>query len=300
MAAKISPEESQQLLQTVEMFEAIAESQPDDYQSLEILKEAYGKLDRKAECLATSKRLAQAYLKNGQISQALLEYEGLAQEYPDDQDVKTALATLESKTTPTDNTAAPSLAEHSKPSQPPAGGLTGVRPVAGTRARPEDGDLALANVLMQEKIITRQAVEPILAKLRELRATTANKSTALSLLPLLDGEQMAKQDDLMNLIVEKSRLPFLPLNQYDVDRDVATLVPADIAWEHCLIPFDLISRSVMVATANPFDEAARKQVEAMLDYHVFWYVSPPQDIVTSLRRAHGWDKAKPVAAGAKA
>ena len=48
-------------------------------------------------------------------------------------------------------------------------------------------------------------------------------------------------------------------------------------------------RSVLIATANPFDQAARKQVEAMLDYHVFWFVAPPSDIVGALRRAHGLD-----------
>jgi hypothetical protein len=298
MAVNLSAEESQQLLRTVEMFEAITESQPDDYQSLEILKEAYDKLGRKPECLQISKRLAAAYVKNGQIAQAILEYEGLAQEYPNDAEVKQALATLEAQTVPPGAAAAPSLTEHSKITQPNAGGLTGGRPVAGPGANPEAGDLALANVLLQEKIITRQAVDPVLAKLRQLRAQSHdNKSNPLSLLPLLAGEQMAKLDDLLILIVERSRLPYIPLNQYDVDRDVVTLIPADIAWQHCLVPFDLLSRSVMVATANPFDEAARKQVEAMLDYHVFWYVSLPQDIAAVLRRAHGWDKPKPKANG---
>lgn len=298
MAVNISPEETQQLLRTVEMFEAITESQPDDYQSLEILKEAYSKLGRKADCLKISKRLAAAYVKNGQVSQAVLEYEGLAQEYPGDLEVKQALESLESITMPPGHTAAPSLTEHSKIIQPSAGGLTGVRPVAGSGSNPEAGDLALAEVLLQQKVITQQAVEPVLAKLRELRARTTDKITPLSLLPLLVAEQLAKLDDLLMLIVEKSRLPYLPLSQYDVDREIATLLPADVAWQHCLVPFDLLSRSVMVATANPFDEAARKQVEAMLDYHVFWYVTLPQDIAAVLRRAHGWDKAKPKATGA--
>ena len=41
MPGTLTPSEEAQLQQTVEMFEAIAQSQPDDYQSLEILKEAY-------------------------------------------------------------------------------------------------------------------------------------------------------------------------------------------------------------------------------------------------------------------
>ena len=130
MATKMSEEESQQLLRTVEMFEAITESQPNDYQSLEILKEAYNKLGRKEEGLHISKRLAAAYVKLGHFSQAILEYEGIAQEYPNDAEAKAALAELEKKTeraTSNEPTpvVAPLLAENSKLKPPPAGGPAG-------------------------------------------------------------------------------------------------------------------------------------------------------------------------------
>ena len=39
----LSEEEHSQIVQTIEMFEVILQTQPDDYQSLEILKEAYAK-----------------------------------------------------------------------------------------------------------------------------------------------------------------------------------------------------------------------------------------------------------------
>ena len=301
MAVKLSEEESQQLLRTVEMFEAIAESQPDDYQSLEILKEAYAKLGRIEESLDVSKRLAQAYVKVGQISQAILEYEGLAQEYPDDVEVKTALQDLAATTTPSDTqvSPAPSLAEDSKPTPPIAGGPAGATRRNVVHARPEDGDLTLSNTLIAEKVVTLQAIEPILAKLRELRANPGDFTEPLSLLPLLAMEQIAKFEDLLSVLVDKSRLPYLPLNIYDVDRDIAQRLPQDICFQHCLVPFDLISRSILIATANPFDQAARKQVEAMVDLHVFWYISPPADIVAVLRRAYGLDSQKSNATAAK-
>ena len=50
--ATLNPGEESQLLQTIEMFEVIAQSQPNDCQSLEILKEAYSKLGRTSEAIA--------------------------------------------------------------------------------------------------------------------------------------------------------------------------------------------------------------------------------------------------------
>src|SRR4029077_10609844 len=96
--ASISEEEIQQLLRTVEMFEAITESQPEDYQSWEILKEAYAKLGRNDDSLLASKRLAKSHITLVQISQAILEYEGILQEHPNDPEVLAALAELEAKT----------------------------------------------------------------------------------------------------------------------------------------------------------------------------------------------------------
>ena len=97
MAATLSSGEAAQLAQTVEMFEVITQSQPQDYQSLEILKEAYAKLGREQDVVNTSKRIAQAYVTMGQLSSAILEYESILQRYPEDADVLTALGEIESK-----------------------------------------------------------------------------------------------------------------------------------------------------------------------------------------------------------
>src|SRR5260370_37070684 len=55
----LSEQERSQILQTIEMFEVITQTQQDDYQSLEILKVAYQKLGKSDESLRVSRRLAE-------------------------------------------------------------------------------------------------------------------------------------------------------------------------------------------------------------------------------------------------
>src|SRR5262245_52778915 len=86
LAAQATTNEEAQLAQTIEMFEVITQSQPQDYQSLEILKEAYAKLGRDQDVVNTSKRIAHAYVLMGQLSSAILEYESVLQRNPDDSD----------------------------------------------------------------------------------------------------------------------------------------------------------------------------------------------------------------------
>src|SRR5689334_8155550 len=112
MATSLSPGEEAQLAQTIEMFEVITQSQPHDYQSLEILKEAYSKLGREQDVISTSKRIAGAYVQMGQLSSAILEYETIMQRCPDDADVQAALKQIESKA---NNIAVESIASEPPP-----------------------------------------------------------------------------------------------------------------------------------------------------------------------------------------
>jgi tetratricopeptide (TPR) repeat protein len=291
MVTQLSETETSQLLRTVEMFEAITESQPDDYQSLEILKEAYTKLGRQHDSLLVSKKLARAYANLGQISQAILEYEGILQEYPADESVAQALAELEAKTAKlgvsTSPVASP-LTEDSKP-RPSAGSSAGTPRFADHAERSEMCDRALADVLLAERVVTKQAIQPLLQRLKTERAAQVVKGQSPSLLQLLADEQLGKLEDLLSVVVGKSGLPYLPLSVYDVEREIALLLPAELCFSHGIVPFDLISRSALIATANPFNAPVREQVRSMLDYNVFWYVSSPAEITAALRRAHGYE-----------
>lgn len=296
MASNMSEAEMQQLLRTIEMFEAITQSQPNDYQSLEILKEAYNKVGRGPDSVRVSRKLAGVYVSIGQISQAILEYEGVLQECPDDANARAALAELEARTAkrPGQHTSGvPSLDTDSKP-KPPAGTSAGAPPNSESAQKNEDGDRALANVLVAEKITTTQAVQPLLKRLQAERGAAAEKGQMLTLTQLLIDEQSAKLEEILNVIVDKSGLAYLPLSTYDVDRDVALLLPAEFCFKNGIIPFDIISRSILIATANPFNAATRERVATMLDYHPFWYVSPPQDIAAALRKVTGMDSGQTV------
>src|SRR5437899_1022393 len=135
------------------MFEVITQSQPHDYQSLEILKEAYSKLGRQKDVIATSKRIAEAYVQMGQLSSAILEYETILQRHPDDPDVKAALAHIETKANnfPVES-AMPETAIMVKPA---VGTANRGNKDAGTQfLQIEDGRKTLHKLFVEGKLIT--------------------------------------------------------------------------------------------------------------------------------------------------
>jgi tetratricopeptide (TPR) repeat protein len=273
MATVLTPNEEAQLLQTIEMFEVITQSQPLDYQSLEILKEAYFKLDRQNEVVNTSKRIAQAYVQLGQLSSAILEYESILQRYPDDPDVQAALAGIESKAgnfgTPPGIGAEAEAAAAKKGKE------------KKTPTDFDDGKLAMQKIFVDGKMISpgdfanlwhtpdlheppRGVVEPFIQILAEK-----------GLVPL---------DKSLKVLCERSRLGFLPLEKYDIDIELARNFPREVCQRWCLLPFDRMSKSVLVATANPFNKQAVWDLENATKNRLLWYVSPPAELVKAVRR----------------
>ena len=99
-AQSVTNEELDQILQTIEMFEVILQSNPEDCQSMEILKEAYWKLNRQKDALAITRKLADTYFALGQFSSALLEYEGILQRDPGNNEIIARLGEVEAQLHP--------------------------------------------------------------------------------------------------------------------------------------------------------------------------------------------------------
>ena len=64
----------------------------------------------------------------------------------------------------------------------------------------------------------------------------------------------------LRLISDKSRVAYLPLEKYELDIELARSFPADVCRRWCVLPFDRMSKSILVATANPFNQQAAKEL----------------------------------------
>ncbi len=275
--ATLNPGEDVQLQQTIEMFEVIVQSQPSDYQSLEILKEAYSKLGRETDVIDTSKRIAHAYAQTGQLSSAIMEFEMVLQRRPDDVEVQAALKEIESRAT---NAGMPATDGE------PAAMKLATNDVAKTsRATSEeidDGRKANYKIFVDSRLVRAgdfdlywpqpdlaaaptQVVEPFIQSLQDKGILPVEKS--------------------LKLLSDKSRTAYLPLEKYDVDIDLTRGFPADICRRWCVLPFDRMSKAILVATANPFNQQVVKELSQATPHRLVWYLVPPSDLLVNLRKA---------------
>jgi hypothetical protein len=281
MPSTLTPGEEAQLMQTIEMFEVITQSQPLDYQSLEILKEAYFKLSRQKDVVNTAKRIAQAYVQMGQLSSAILEYESVLQLFPDDPDVKRALAEIEDRANSLASSPAAAEGEGGDKARMEAPRVDS----AGARAaavEQDDGRKGMFKILVESRHLSETDFNALWP---EINPAVPPTKVLPPFIQIVAERGLVPLDKLLKLLCERTRLCYLPLEKYDVDVLVARTVPAEICRRWCVLPFDRMSKSVLVATANPFNKQAALDLERVMHQRLLWYLASPTEIIHGLNKA---------------
>lgn len=268
------------------MFEVITRTQPDDYQSLEILKEAYSKLGRRDDSLRTSRKLAEAYFNVGSYALAMQECEMLLGHDPNAPEVLAMLGDIETRLQAAGQNVSGGI-KHGLIAKAMGGGEGGLvrldRKEIETYNLHERGEEQLAKFLIVQQFFTEQDVTVALASVQLKNKNLPGHTMGASLLIELCGQDTDKLDQIISALVDRTKAAFIPLEYYDVDRQLARMLPDNLTIGRLCVPFDLISRTIMVACCNPFDAAGRAAVQQSLDYTVSWYLARPTAIERTLQ-----------------
>jgi hypothetical protein len=276
MAGTLTATEEAQLRTTIGMFEVIVQSDPNDCQSLEILKEAYSKLRQTPEMVSCSKRLAKAYETSGQLSSAILELESLLEWSPDDPEVKAALSALVTRAdTFADRPAVPETDFATKPRGEAAKAEPAVAQKAA-EAEIDDGRDMMRKVFVEGKYITSTDFDQ-----HWVTPDLNSKPTKVQdpFIQTLADKAILPVDQSLALLCERSRLCYLPLEKYELDMEVARQANRDACLRWCVLPFDRMSKTILVATSNPFNRQAALDLMGPNHLRFHWYLSSPVDLV---------------------
>lgn len=311
----VSPEEQEQLLQTIEMFEVIVQANPLDTQSIEILRDAYQRLGMWKESVGMSKRLAQTFSELKQYTAAIQEYEVILKHEPDNVEVIAAMGEVEEKMHKAGGGVVPPV----RPAPRSGGGAidldfrnavadTGTLMATATTAKPDgfrrggsiaaerveeivaamsdDGNEALAKFLVQHRLATDDAVSVAKEIVARKNQAAGPDGMAASLIEEIVERGGGDLGMILSGILDRTKFAYIPLEYYDVDRQIARMLPENVALGRLMVPFDVMSRTVMIATANPFDSAGKTAAQQLLDYNIQWHLASPAAIVKVLQQAH--------------
>jgi hypothetical protein len=298
----LSEDEHNQIVQTIEMFEAIIQTQPDDYQSLEILKEAYSKIGKQTESLRISRRLAEAYFAVGSFTNAMKECEVILAAEPDAPDIVAMLGEIETRLQASGHAIAnagksgggasknglvnKTLPKDSKGSLIDIGNR-GAEPKGNNLN--DHGDEQLAKFLIVQQLFGEQEVGNALQNVQKLNKDLSGQALAVSLIDELCSNDVDRLEKVLSALIDRTKFAYVPLEYYDLDRQIAPMLPENLTLGRLFVPFDLVSRTMMVACCNPFDAEGREAVQQSVDYTVMWYLARPSALIRSLQSVYRLD-----------
>jgi hypothetical protein len=292
----LSEEEHSQIVQTIEMFEVILQTQPDDYQSLEILKEAYSKVGRAADSLKTSRRLAEAYFNVGSYTLAMQECEVILLKEPNAPEILAMLGDIETRLQAAGHQIATGGSKNGLIATTGGNGVNGLTHGASqdgslvdlqgsrnTNGLQDRGDEHLAKFLVMQQLFSEDEVTAAMETCKQLNKNLIGQALSASLLDKVCRQDTDKLDAALSGLIDRTKFAYVPLEYYDIDRQIPRMLPENLTLGRLFLPFDLISRTIMIACCNPFDAAGRDAVQQSLDYTVTWYLARPGAIIKALQ-----------------
>jgi type IV pilus assembly protein PilB len=93
-----------------------------------------------------------------------------------------------------------------------------------------------------------------------------------------------KEDDIAQTLTAQYGFPYLPLANYDINPEIAHIIPGRVARQYLIIPIDKIGNNLTLAMSNPLNVQAIEDVELISGYNVQAFVSTSTDIKIAIEK----------------
>ena len=134
-----------------------------------------------------------------------------------------------------------------------------------------------------QQLCSEDEVAAAMETVTQLNKKLTGQALAASLLDTICHQDTNKLEGALSGLIDRTKFAYVPIEYYDVDRQIARMLPDNLTLGRLFLPFDLISRTIMIACCNPFDAAGRDAVQQSLDYTVTWYLARPSAIIKALQ-----------------
>jgi hypothetical protein len=127
----------------------------------------------------------------------------------------------------------------------------------------------LGELLLEQGIIDRGQLE---------KALNAQKEKGGLIGEILLDLGFVKEDDIAQSLTAQYGFPFLSLANYEVNPEIAGLIPSNLARKYLVVPIDKIGNNITLAMSNPLNTQAVEDVGLMSGCSVQAFVSTSSDI----------------------
>jgi len=105
-----------------------------------------------------------------------------------------------------------------------------------------------------------------------LRLKRTSESCVLTGQILVNSGFIKEEDVVLGLVVQYG-FPFLPLNEYEIDKSFANILSQEFLRKHTIVPVEKSGNSLSIAMANPLDREVVKEISDLTNCHITVFLS---------------------------
>lgn len=135
----------------------------------------------------------------------------------------------------------------------------------------------LGELLIESGVITSEQLQ---------EALTIQKEKDELLGQILIGLGYATEQAIAQALTVQYGFPYLPLSDYEIERDIARTVPEAVARQYGLIAVDRLGKILTVAMSNPLNMQAIDEVEKITHLNVQVFVTTQSDVNDAIKRSY--------------
>jgi type IV pilus assembly protein PilB len=94
----------------------------------------------------------------------------------------------------------------------------------------------------------------------------------------------ATEEAIAQCLAHQYGFAYLPLENYEISKEITALIPKNVASHYCLIPLDKIGNTLTVVMANPLNMHAIEDIEDITSLDIQIFISTPTDIRAAIKR----------------
>jgi type IV pilus assembly protein PilB len=138
--------------------------------------------------------------------------------------------------------------------------------------------LKLGELLVKAQIITPQQLD---------KALSEQRSTGGKLGEVLQRLAFVTEDDIIECLSHQYGVPSINLRHFDIDENVAKIIPVDLARKYNVIPVNKTGATLTVGMSDPTNIFAMDEITFMTGYRVEPVVSSEEAILEAIDRYFG-------------
>ncbi|MCX5751920.1 MAG: ATPase, T2SS/T4P/T4SS family [Candidatus Saganbacteria bacterium] len=142
-------------------------------------------------------------------------------------------------------------------------------------------------MILKQSLGERLVAEGLLTEEQFQSAVLESRKTGESLVRILLGKSLIKNDVLIKFVEEKMGIPHMDLASYIIDQKILQLIPHSMAKKYKAVPIFKVGNTVSVAMADPFDVLAIDEIRNQTGMDVDVVISAETDINQAISQSYG-------------